>query len=58
MSKYAVVHVEIPSKDRKKNSKFYADLFGWKLTEYNKLNYTVLDLERVQAAAFRPSTAT
>jgi hypothetical protein len=28
----AIVHIEIPAKDRAANAQFYADLFGWKLT--------------------------
>jgi predicted enzyme related to lactoylglutathione lyase len=54
MTKHNVVHVEIPSKDRKKNSKFYQDLFGWKLTEYDDLNYTLFDPEEGPAGGFPP----
>ncbi len=43
MSIHPVVHIEIPSKDRKKNSKFYRELFGWELTEYDKMDYTLFD---------------
>lgn len=43
MSKHPIVHVEIPSKDLKKNSKFYADLFGWKITDVPELNYALFD---------------
>ena len=43
MSKYPIVHIEIPSKDAKKNSKFYADLFGWKMTVYEESDYVIFD---------------
>ena len=43
MSIHPVVHIEIPSKDRKKNSKFYRELFGWELTEYDEMDYTLFD---------------
>ena len=29
MNKRAIVHVEIPAKDREVTAKFYSDLFGW-----------------------------
>lgn len=43
MSKHPVVHIEIPSKDAKKNSQFYADLFGWKMTVFEQLDYVIFD---------------
>lgn len=43
MSKHPIVHVEIPSKDAKKNSQFYADLFDWKMTVFEQLNYVIFD---------------
>lgn len=43
MSRNPVVHIEIPSKDRKKNSKFYRELFDWELTEYDEMDYTLFD---------------
>jgi predicted enzyme related to lactoylglutathione lyase len=54
MSKHRVVHVEIPSKNRKKNSKFYQELFGWKLTEYDELDYTLFDPEEGPGGGFPP----
>lgn len=43
MSNRQIVHIEIPSKDAKKNSKFYADLFGWELTVFEQLNYVMFN---------------
>ncbi|MEX2161655.1 MAG: VOC family protein [Anaerolineales bacterium] len=43
MSKHPVIHIEIPSKDLNKNSKFYADLFGWKITPVPDFNYAMFD---------------
>ena len=54
MSKRRVVHVEIPSKDHKKNSKFYQELFGWKLTEYDEMDYTLFDPEEGPGGGFPP----
>jgi hypothetical protein len=43
MSKHPIVHTEIPSKDRKKNGKFYADLFGWDITEVDQFDYSMFN---------------
>ena len=43
MAKHPIVHVEIPSKDLKKNSQFYADMFDWKMTSIPELNYVIFD---------------
>jgi uncharacterized protein len=43
MSKHPVVHIEFPSKDPKKNSKFYEDLFDWKISVFEELNYAMFD---------------
>ncbi|MEX1247918.1 MAG: VOC family protein [Anaerolineales bacterium] len=43
MSKHAIVHIEIPSKNLKKNSQFYHDLFGWKISEVPDFNYAMFD---------------
>jgi predicted enzyme related to lactoylglutathione lyase len=40
---YKIVHVEIPSKDVGKNSKFYADAFGWKITAFEELDYSMFE---------------
>ena len=41
MSKRNVVHVEIPAKDVEATSKFYQDLFGWKMESVPEMNYTM-----------------
>lgn len=41
MSKRNVVHVEIPAKDVAATSKFYQDLFGWKIESIPEMNYTM-----------------
>lgn len=54
MSKHPVVHFEIPSKDRKKNSNFYKEIFGWELAEYDELNYTMFDPKEGPGGGFPP----
>ena len=41
MSKRNVVHIEIPAADVKATSKFYASLFGWKLTHEESMDYAM-----------------
>jgi predicted enzyme related to lactoylglutathione lyase len=43
MAKHRIVHIEIPSKDLTKNSKFYGDLFGWPITPVSDFNYAMFD---------------
>ncbi len=35
------VHVEIPTTDIEKSKKFYADVFGWKITEEPEMDYVM-----------------
>lgn len=55
MSKHPVVHFEIPSNDPKKNSKFYEDLFGWKISMFEELNYAMFDPEEGPGGGFPPA---
>ena len=41
MSKRNVVHVEIPAANTDAASKFYAALFGWKITPVPEMNYVM-----------------
>ena len=41
MSKRNVVHVEIPAANVESAAKFYADLFGWKITPVPEMNYSM-----------------
>lgn len=41
MSKRNVVHVEIPAVNVESTSKFYQELFGWKLQHIPEMNYTM-----------------
>ena len=41
MSKRNVVHVEIPAADVPEASKFYQDLFGWKMEHAADFDYTM-----------------
>ena len=41
MSKRNVVHVEIPAANVEAASKFYQELFGWKITPVPEMNYTM-----------------
>ena len=41
MSKRNVVHVEIPAMDQEAASKFYGELFGWKIIAMPEMNYTM-----------------
>jgi predicted enzyme related to lactoylglutathione lyase len=41
MSKRNVVHVEIPSANPESASKFYAEIFGWKISPVPEMNYVM-----------------
>jgi uncharacterized protein len=44
MNKRAIVHVEIPAKDRETTAKFYSDLFGWEFQHYSEPSpYTMFE---------------
>lgn len=38
-----VVHFEIPFDDKARAQQFYADAFGWKLTEFPEMNYVMAE---------------
>lgn len=41
MTKRNIVHIEIPTADAKKSGEFYKEMFGWKITTDEKMNYTM-----------------
>jgi predicted enzyme related to lactoylglutathione lyase len=43
VSQHAIVHVEIPAADPASASKFYAELFGWKIQHSPEMDYTMFD---------------
>lgn len=45
MAGHPIVHVEIAAKDPKAASKFYADLFGWKIQHDAQFNYYMFAAE-------------
>ena len=54
MSKHPIVHIEIPSKDLKKNSQFYADLFGWEITPVPEFDYAMFNPGEGPGGGFPP----
>jgi len=42
-----VVHFEIPFDDKKRAMKFYADAFGWKLTDMPEMSYVMAETAAV-----------
>ncbi|GAB4481807.1 MAG: hypothetical protein Kow00124_29970 [Anaerolineae bacterium] len=38
--KRAIVHIEIPAKQRLESAQFYKDLFGWDYVDMPEMNYT------------------
>jgi len=43
MVDHTVIHFEIPAKDAKKLTKFYADLFGWKMEKVQWMDYWLVE---------------
>lgn len=52
MSQHTIVHVEIPSTDPARSSKFYGDLFDWKLQVDPTFNYHMYQPESGPGGAF------
>lgn len=53
---HKIVHVELSAKDRKALSKFYADIFGWKMEHIDDLNYTTFKAGDGVGGGFNPVT--
>lgn len=43
MAKHEIVHVEIPASDPNAAGTFYSELFGWKTTNHEGMDYTMFD---------------
>jgi uncharacterized protein len=54
MSKHPIIHIEFPSKDATKNSKFYADLFGWEISHFDEMNYSMFNPGEGPGGGFPP----
>jgi len=39
MSKHQIYHIELSTKDRRKDADFYNKLFGWEFTQFDEMNY-------------------
>ncbi|MCG8557709.1 MAG: VOC family protein, partial [Proteobacteria bacterium] len=55
MSKYPIVHVEIPAPDPDAAGKFYGDMFGWEIEKYDEFDYVVFSPEEGPGGGF-PAT--
>jgi hypothetical protein len=49
-----IVHIEISADDRMALSKFYADVFGWKINHLDELGYTTFDPGEGVGGGFNP----
>jgi predicted enzyme related to lactoylglutathione lyase len=56
MSKHPVVHVEISATNLGAASKFYADLFGWKIEHIPEMNYATFEPGEGVGGGFNPVT--
>jgi predicted enzyme related to lactoylglutathione lyase len=54
MTKRNIVHIEIPTSDGEKSGKFYQQLFGWKLTHDDKMDYTMWEPSTGPGGGFSP----
>ncbi len=54
MTKRNIVHIEIPAADQVKSARFYQDLFGWKTTRDEKMNYTMWQPVEGPGGGFSP----
>lgn len=51
---HPIVHVEFSAKDHAEAGKWYADLFGWKITPYPEMNYSTFEAEGGSGGGFNP----
>lgn len=54
MSKHPIIHVELSAKDRVAATKFYSELFGWKVTHYPEMNYSTFEAEGGVGGGWNP----
>ena len=58
MSQHPIVHIEIPANDTAAASKFYADLFGWKIQTDPTFDYHMFEAEGGPGGGFVSTTGT
>jgi uncharacterized protein len=54
MSKRNIVHVEFSSRNIEESSKFYNQLFGWKITPMPEMNYALWEAADASGGGFNP----
>lgn len=54
MTKRNIVHIEIPAADTTKAAQFYKDLFGWKPTPIEGMDYILWEPGEGPGGAFNP----
>ncbi|NCF64991.1 MAG: hypothetical protein GWP61_03395 [Chloroflexi bacterium] len=38
---HPIVHIELSANNHKDSAKFYSDVFGWEMTDFSEMDYTV-----------------
>lgn len=54
MTKRNIVHIEIPTANRKASGEFYEKLFGWHITHNEEMNYSMWDAHDGPGGGFSP----
>lgn len=54
MAEHPVVHIEFSSHDLHKMTKFYSDVFGWKVEQMPEMNYATFDPGEGPGGGFNP----
>lgn len=54
MGKFNVVHIEIPTDNLEKSTKFYNSLFGWKMEAFPQFNYATWEPDEGPGGGFSP----
>lgn len=52
MSTRNIIHIEIPTLNSQRSADFYAQLFGWKITREEGLDYTMFEPDAAPAGGF------
>jgi predicted enzyme related to lactoylglutathione lyase len=54
MDQHPIVHIEIAARDLEAASKFYSDVFGWKVQQLPEMNYASFEAEGGPGGGFNP----
>jgi len=52
--KHHITHIEFSAKDLEETKKFYADVFGWRISDFPEMDYATFEAEGGSGGGFNP----